>query len=60
METAQWLPGNPHEGQIHGTGVQHARTGHRRFCEARRALAMRAHASHPIPEEVKQRAGGRA
>ena len=47
---------NPHEGQIHGTGIQHAGTGHRCFCEARRAMAMRADASHPISEEVKRRA----
>ena len=42
--------GNPHEGQIHGTGIQHAGTGHRCFCEARRAMAMRADASHTIYE----------
>ena len=48
--------GNPHEGQIHGTGVQHAGTGHRCFCEARWAMAMRADASHTISEEVRRRA----
>ena len=42
---------NPHEGQIHGTGVQHAGTGHRCFCEARWAMAMRADASHAIPKK---------
>ena len=45
---------NPHERQIHGTGIQHAGTGHRCFCEARRAMAMRADASHTICEEVKR------
>src|SRR5437762_10425750 len=42
--------------QIHGTGVQHARTGHRRFCEVRWAMAMRADASHSIYKEVRRRA----
>jgi ketosteroid isomerase-like protein len=39
------------KGQIHGTGVQHAGTGHRCFCEARWAMAMRADASHSIPKK---------
>jgi ketosteroid isomerase-like protein len=44
-----------HQGQIHGTGIQHAGAGHRCFCEARGAVAMRPDASHPIAGEVKQR-----
>jgi ketosteroid isomerase-like protein len=28
------VTGLTHEGQIHGTGIQHAGTGHRCFCEA--------------------------
>ena len=37
-------------GQEFSTG-----TGHRCFCEARWAMAMRADASHTIPEQIKSR-----
>jgi hypothetical protein len=43
---------NQHEGQIYGTGIQHAGAGYRCLCKARRPMAMRANASHPICREV--------
>jgi Domain of unknown function (DUF4440) len=46
---------NPHQGEIHGTGVQYAGTGHRCVCETQRAMALRDYPSHPIAEEMRRR-----